>query len=66
MAAITKVNDLRTILIDEINRVRSGKTTAANANAVVNASSKILHSIKMEIEYAKQTGKELSIDFMEK
>jgi hypothetical protein len=64
MNAITDINELRTILADEINKIRSGDTTAANVNAVVNASGKIIGSIKMEIEYNKLLGKVPSIAFI--
>lgn len=59
------MNDLRTILADEIGKIRSGTTTAANVNAVVNASGKILGTIKMEIEYSKLLGKTPHIDFFD-
>ena len=62
MEAITTVNDLRKILAEEISKVRSGDTTAANVNAIVNASGKILTTIKMEIDYAKLSGKPLAIN----
>lgn len=58
------VNDMRLILADEIQKIRDGKTTAANVNAIVNASGKILTTIKMEIEYNKLIGKTPNIDFI--
>jgi hypothetical protein len=64
MQAIKTVNDLREILSDEIMKIRTGDTTAANVNAVVNASGKILGTIKMEIEYNKLLGKVPIIDFI--
>ena len=65
MEAITTVNDLRKILAEEISKVRSGDTTAANVNAVVNASGKILTTIKMEIDYAKLSGKPLTLSWLD-
>jgi len=65
MEAITTVNDLRKILAEEISKVRSGDTTAANVNAIVNASGKILTTIKMEIDYAKLSGKPLTISWLD-
>ena len=65
MEAITTVNDLRKILAEEISKVRSGDTTAANVNAIVNASGKILTTIKMEIDYAKLSGKPLAINWLD-
>ena len=65
MEAITTVNDLRKILAEEIGKDRSGDTTAANVNAIVNASGKILTTIKMEIDYAKLSGKPLTIGWLD-
>ena len=65
MEAITTVKDLRKILAEEISKVRSGDTTAANVNAIVNASGKILTTIKMEIDYAKLSGKPLAINWLD-
>ena len=65
MEAIKTVNDLRVILAEEIEKIRSGKTTAANVNAIVNATGKILTTVKMEIEYAKLIGKTPHIDFIQ-
>lgn len=64
MQAIKTVNDLRTILAEEIAKIRSGDTTAANVNAIVNATGKILTTVKMEIEYNKLIGKTPHIDFI--
>lgn len=63
--SINTVNDMRKILAEEILRIRSGETTAANVNAIVNATGKILTTIKMEIEYNKLTGRTPQIDFIE-
>jgi len=62
--SLKTVNDLRTILADEISNLRSGKTTAANVNAIVNASGKILSTVKLEMEYNKLIGKTPAIDFI--
>jgi len=64
MQQIKTVNDLRKILAEEINNIRTGKTTAANVNAIVNATGKILTTVKMEIEYNKLLGKTPNIDFI--
>lgn len=50
---------LQETLWDEIQRIRDGETTAANANAVTNATGKILSSIKLQMEYYRLTGKPL-------
>lgn len=64
MQAIIRVDDIRTILLEEIQNIRNGKTTAANVNAIVNATGKILTTVKMEIEYNKLIGKTPHIDFI--
>ena len=61
---VKSLNDLRTILSDEIDKIRSGTTTPANVNAITNASGKIMSSIKLELEYAKLSGKTPKIDFL--
>jgi hypothetical protein len=62
--AINTVNDLRLILAEEIEKIRSGNTTAANVNAIVNATGKILTTVKMEIEYNKLIGRTPLIPFI--
>ena len=62
---IKKLNELREILSDEIQKIRENKTTPANVNAITNATGKILTSIKLEIEYAKLLGKKPEIELME-
>jgi hypothetical protein len=51
------LNELRGILSDEIDKIRSGSTTAANVNAVSNATGKILSTIKLELEAVKMLGR---------
>ena len=50
------IDDLRNILSEEIDNLRAGKSTAATVNAIVNASGKIMSSIKLELEYTKLCG----------
>jgi len=65
MDAIKTIDDIRTVLVDEINKIRSGSTTAANVNAVTNATGKILSTVKLELEYNKLLGKTPHIPFIE-
>ena len=58
------LDELRGILSDEIRRVRDGETSAAGANAVTNATGKILSSIKLEMEYQKLTGRKANIPML--
>lgn len=49
--------ELQGILSDQIDRVVAGDVTPANANAVVNATSVILRSVKLQMDYYRQIGK---------
>lgn len=51
------MNDIRAVLTDEIMKIREGNTTAANVNAISNATGKILSTVKLEMEYHKLIGK---------
>lgn len=51
------VDKLRGYLVDEIEKLRTGQTTAASANAVTNAAGKYFQSIKLEIELCKVSGR---------
>ena len=66
MQKTKSLDDLRKILSEEIDKVRKGETSAANVNAVTNATGKILSSIKLEMEYYKLLGKVPEIDFIKK
>ena len=58
------INDLRNILCEEINKLRNNKTTAANVNAITNATGKVLSTIKVQMEYAKLSGVEPKMNFI--
>lgn len=62
---VKNINDLRTILSEEIDNLRAGKTTPANINAITNATGKIFSSIKLEMEYVKLLGEKPSIPFLQ-
>lgn len=62
--APTTLADFQQILSDQIVRVVAGETTPANANAVVNLTATYLRTIKMQMEYAKQTGKTPNIPLL--
>jgi hypothetical protein len=53
------LDGLRTILLDDIQKLREGETTAASVNAVCNATGKILSSVKLQMEYYRLTGRTL-------
>ena len=58
------IKDLREILLDEIDKLRAGKTTPANVNAVTNATGKVFTSVKLQMEYQKMIGLKPDIDFV--
>lgn len=61
---INNVDELRNYLSNELERVSSGQTTPAAANASANLAGKILSSVKMELEYNKMVGASPQIGFL--
>jgi len=61
---ISNVEELRNYLANELERVSSGQTTPAAANASANLAGKILSSVKMELEYNKMVGSTPKIGFL--
>lgn len=49
--------DLLDVLGENIQRLRDGEATPAVANAIVNSSSAMLRIVKLQMDYAKMTGK---------
>ena len=62
---VANINELRGILLEDIHKLRSGETTAANVNAVVNATGNILQTFKLQMEYAKLTGRTPELSMLE-
>lgn len=62
---IKNMNDIRAMLCEEIEKLRKNKTTAANVNAVTNATGKILSTIKLEMEYAKLSNQKPKNSFIQ-
>jgi hypothetical protein len=58
------LDELRSILSDEIHRIRDGQTTAATVNAISNATGKILSSVKLQMEYYRLTGQKVEIPLL--
>ena len=48
---------IRAVLSEEIEKLRTGKTTAGNISAMSNAIGKYLSSVKVQLEVAKIVGK---------
>ena len=55
---------MRAVLGDEITQLRAGKRLAKDVNAVANAASKILASVRLELQYAKLLGVAPRISFI--
>lgn len=50
---INNAEDLKKVLADEIDKLREGKTTPKEANAVTQLAGKLISLVKLEIEYNK-------------
>jgi hypothetical protein len=59
------MHKLRAILWEEIENLRSNKTTPMHAYAVSHSVGKILTSIKLEMDYAKLTNRMPDAQFLE-
>lgn len=58
MPAVTRTSaGLRDALFDELDRMRSGETSASSANALARLSDQICNTIRMEIEVHKHLGR---------
>ncbi|MBA3350840.1 MAG: hypothetical protein H0U23_00130 [Blastocatellia bacterium] len=49
--------EIREILCDQMDAIKDDKITPNKANSIINAVGKLLHSIRIELEYAKLTGR---------
>lgn len=49
--------DLLDVLGENIQRLRDGEATPAVANAIVNSSAAMLRIVKLQMDYAKMTGR---------
>lgn len=64
--SIKTIEELRDFLSEQMELLRNGDTTPANANASANLSGKILSSVKMELEYNKMVGATPNISFLKR
>lgn len=51
------LDELRVVLSDSIRDLRVSEASAANVNAISNATGKILSSVKLQMEYYRLIGK---------
>jgi len=57
-------SDLLEVMGENIQRLRDGEATPAVANAIVNSSAAMLRIVKLQMEYAKMTGRTPSIPML--
>lgn len=58
------MDEIRTLMSEEIYKIREQTTTAANVNAISNAVGKILNTVKLEMEYYRLIGKTPNIPLL--
>lgn len=63
--APSNINELRAVLCDTIAAVRAKEITPDAAEAVSNASGKIVASFRVELEYRRMRGEVPQLSFME-
>jgi hypothetical protein len=56
-AAPRTAQDLLEVMGENIQRLRNGEATPAVANAIVNSSAAMLRIVKLQMDYAKMTGR---------
>jgi len=61
----TTTNDLRKLLCETIAAVRNKAMTPDSADAISNASGKIIASLRVELEYRKMRGEIPLLPFMD-
>lgn len=54
---VYSLDELRVVLSDSIRDLRTSEASAANVNAISNATGKILSSVKLQMEYYRLIGK---------
>lgn len=59
------VVELKTMLVDVLQKVAYGELTPASANSASNLAGKILQSVKMEMDYSKLQGVSPNLGFFE-
>jgi hypothetical protein len=62
--ALPNVNEIQSTLWEQVQSLRTGKTTPANANAVSNAIGKMFTGVKLQMEYYRMTGETPRIPFL--
>lgn len=55
--SVFSLDELRVVLSDSIRDLRTSEASAANVNAISNATGKILSSVKLQMEYYRLIGR---------
>ncbi len=58
------MTEIREILCDQMDAIKNDTTTPQKANSIINAVGKLLHSVRIELEYAKLTGQRPSVKLL--
>lgn len=58
------MQEIRGILCEQMDAIKDNTTTPNKANSIINAVGKLLHSVRIELEYAKLTGKAPSMKML--
>ena len=61
---ISNVEELRTVMSLELDKLRSKEVSASGANAAANLAGKIISSVRLEMEYNKMVGATPHISFL--
>jgi hypothetical protein len=59
------MSEIRDILCEEIDRVRSGRAKVNEVNTIIKATNVLLTTVKMELDYAKLLGKKPDMKFID-
>lgn len=59
------IESLRNILIETVSGLRAGHTPPSTAEAISNASGKIISTIRVQLEYARMRNEVPKLSFME-
>jgi hypothetical protein len=64
MSAPRTAQDLLDVMGENIQRLRDGEASPAVANAIVNSSAAMLRIVKLQMDYAKMTGRTPTIPLL--
>lgn len=56
---------IRALLAESLDKLKKGKMTHQTANSIANLSGKVFYSYRIQVEYARHTGRVASIPELE-